>query len=105
MRSDLVFGAMKHVSNRFLLVKVLASATRNFHRPGARIEDTVNDVLARCGRADPIACESTVPISSTNGSRRSRPRTAVGRRAGTATVLPVGKNSQAASEPSAALVA
>jgi len=105
MRSDLVFGAMEHVSNRFLLVKVLASATRKFHRPGARIEDTTNDILARCGCADPIACESTVPISSANGARRSRPRPAVDRRAGTATVLPVRGNSQTASEPSGALVA
>jgi hypothetical protein len=31
MRLDLVFGAMKQVSNRFLLAKVLAKATRALH--------------------------------------------------------------------------
>ena len=105
MRSDVVFSALKQVSYRFLLAKVLAKATREFHRPGARIEDTINDVLVRCGRVNPIAVENAVRPSSTNGPRRSRTRPAVGNRTGTRTVLPVGRNSQVASEPSAVLVA
>lgn len=55
MRSDLVFGAMAHVPNRFLLTKLASKATRKLHRPGARIQDTANDVLARFRRANPMA--------------------------------------------------
>ena len=47
MRSELVFAAMAHVPNRFLLIKLAATATRKFHRPNTRVEETVNDVLVR----------------------------------------------------------
>lgn len=105
MRSDLVFDAMTQVSNRFLLVKVLAKATRAFHRPGGRVEDTTNNVLVRCASANPIEGENVVRLSTTAGSRRSRPHAAVMHRAGPLTVLPGSKSSQAPSEPSRALVA
>ena len=105
MRSNLVFGAMKQVSNRFLLAKVLAKATREIHRPGTRIEDTTNDVLLPCDCAYPIADENAVRISTTVGSRRSRPHPAVVHRAGIFAVLSVGASSQAPSESSRVLVA
>jgi hypothetical protein len=105
MRSDLVFSAMKQVSDRFLLAKVLAKATRALHRPGVRIEDTTNDALERCGRTNPIADEDAVRISTTVGSRRSRSGPAVVRRARAFRVLPVGESSQAPSEPSRVQVA
>ena len=47
MRSDLIFAAMTNVSNRFLLTRLASKATRSFHRPNTRIEDTVNVVLER----------------------------------------------------------
>jgi hypothetical protein len=105
MRSDLVFGAMKQVSNRFLLAKVLAKATRELHRPGTRIEDTTNDVLVRCGCANPIAGENAVRIPTAVSSRSSRPRPAVVHRPGPFTVLPAGKSSQIPSELARVLVA
>jgi hypothetical protein len=55
MRSELVFGAIAHVSNRFLLVKLAAAATRKLHRPNTRIQGTMNDVLVRFSGAVPIA--------------------------------------------------
>jgi hypothetical protein len=55
MRSELVFGAMTHVPNRFLLTKLAARATRKLHKPNTRIQETVNDVLVRFSRAEPIA--------------------------------------------------
>ena len=55
MRSELVFGAMAYVSNRFLLTNLTAKATRKFHKPAGRIEDTANDVLVRFSHANPIA--------------------------------------------------
>jgi hypothetical protein len=55
MRSDLVFGAMRHVSNRFLLTRAAANATRKFHRPNTRIQDTANEVFERFGHVNPLA--------------------------------------------------
>jgi hypothetical protein len=54
MRSELIFGAMTHVSNRFLLTKLAAKATRQFHRPNTRIQDTTNDVLMYFSRSTSI---------------------------------------------------
>ena len=55
MRSELVFGAMTHVSNRFLLTRLASKATRKFHRPNTRIEDTANGVFERFTRGNPLA--------------------------------------------------
>lgn len=54
MRSGLIFDAKTHVQNRFLLAKLLAKAIRGLHRPGTRIQDTTNDVLARFSCSNPI---------------------------------------------------
>jgi hypothetical protein len=72
MRSELVFGATTYVSNRFLLIGVAAKATRRFHRPNTRIQDTVNEVLERCSRVNPLA---GVPYT---GNLQSFPRAAQG---------------------------
>jgi hypothetical protein len=58
MRSDLVFGAMTHVSNRFLLTRGAANATRKFHRPKTRIQDTANEVFESFRKANPVAVVS-----------------------------------------------
>jgi hypothetical protein len=55
MRSKLVFGAMTYVSNRFLLTSLASKATRSFHRPNTRIEDTANEVFGRFSHANPLA--------------------------------------------------
>nr|WP_245632612.1 DNA-directed RNA polymerase subunit omega [Edaphobacter aggregans] len=55
MRSELIFGAITHVSNRYLLIKLAAKATRKFHRPNTRIQDTTNDVLMYFSRSSPIS--------------------------------------------------
>jgi hypothetical protein len=57
MRSDLVFGAMTNVSNRYLLSQLASRAARKLHRSGTRMQDTTNDVLLRFSRANPIGCE------------------------------------------------
>jgi hypothetical protein len=68
MRSELVFGAIANVSNRYLLTRLTSKAVRGMHKPGVRIEDTINDVFVRFSRASPIACEQaprkplTVPM-------------------------------------------
>lgn len=54
MRSELVLGAMRNVPNRFLLTGLAAKATRKFHRPNTRVQETVNEVLVRFNRASPV---------------------------------------------------
>jgi hypothetical protein len=54
MRSELVFGAMTYVSNRFLLTRVAATATRKLHRGNSRIQDTANEVFGRFRHANPL---------------------------------------------------
>jgi hypothetical protein len=55
MRSELIFGAMTYVSNRFLLSRLAAKATRSFHRPNTRIPDTANAVFERFTHSNPLA--------------------------------------------------
>jgi hypothetical protein len=55
MGSALIFRAKSQVPNRYLLAKLLAKATRSFHKPGSRIQDMTNDVLVRLSRSNPIA--------------------------------------------------
>jgi hypothetical protein len=57
MRSDLVFGAVANVSNRYLLSQLASKAARKLHRSGTRMQDTTNDVLVRFSCANPIGCE------------------------------------------------
>ena len=61
MRSELIFGAIAHVSNRFLLTKLASKATRKFHRPNTRIQDTTNDVFAHFSRSSPIPVVRYIP--------------------------------------------
>lgn len=58
MRSDLVFGAIKRVPNRFLLTGLAAKAVRSFHVPNTRIQDTANEVFERFTRVNPLAAVS-----------------------------------------------
>jgi hypothetical protein len=51
MRSDLIYEALDTVQNRYLLCQLASKATRKFHRPNTRIQDTMNDVLVRVGHA------------------------------------------------------
>jgi hypothetical protein len=53
MRSDLVFGALAHVSNRYQLCQLASKATRKLHKPNTRLQDTTNDVLVRFHTTNP----------------------------------------------------
>jgi hypothetical protein len=55
MRSELIFGAMTYISNRFLLTRLASKATRSLHKPNTRIQDTANEVFERFAHADPFA--------------------------------------------------
>jgi hypothetical protein len=51
MRSDLIYEALDTVNNRYLLCQLVSKATRKFHKPNTRIQDTMNNVLVRVGDA------------------------------------------------------
>jgi len=52
MRSDLIYDALDTVRNRYLLCQLISKATRKFHKPNTRVQETMNDVLVRVGDAN-----------------------------------------------------
>ena len=55
MRSDLIYGALTYISNRYLLCQLASKATRKLHKPYARLQDTTNEVLVRFHQISTIA--------------------------------------------------
>ena len=55
MRSDIVFGAVAQVANRYTLCQLASKATRKLHKPTTRIEDTANEVFVRFHHESPAA--------------------------------------------------
>jgi hypothetical protein len=53
MRSELIFGALTHVSNRYQLCQLASKATRKLHKPNSRLQDTTNEVLFRFRNSNP----------------------------------------------------
>jgi hypothetical protein len=51
MRSNLIYGAIAPVQNRYMLCQLVSKATRKFHRPATRVQDTMNQVLERFAHA------------------------------------------------------
>jgi hypothetical protein len=49
MRADLGLIALAHESNRYLLTRLIAKATRKLHRPNTRVQDTMNYAFERFG--------------------------------------------------------
>ena len=60
MRSEMVFAAERRLPNRYLLCRVLATATRKFHKPTTRIEDTTDALLRRIAKANAAPLVATV---------------------------------------------
>lgn len=60
MRSDLIFGALTHVSNRYQLCQLASKATRKLHKPNTRVQDTTNEVMVRFRYQNPVAATSIV---------------------------------------------
>lgn len=61
MRSDLVFGALSKVKNRYQLCQLASKATRKLHKPNTRLQDTANEVLARFRTTQPAAVGAPEP--------------------------------------------
>jgi hypothetical protein len=72
MRSDLIFGALTHVTNRYELCQLASKATRKLHKPNTRLQDTTNEVLDRFRDTVPM----TVTPQSTSRSTAMEERRA-----------------------------
>ncbi|WP_260737361.1 hypothetical protein [Tunturiibacter lichenicola] len=68
MRSELVFKAIAHESNRYLLVKLVAKGTRSLHRPNTRVQDTTNEMFERF--AVPASTAESVPFEQIPDQQR-----------------------------------
>lgn len=71
MRSDLIFGALAHVTNRYQLCQLASKATRKLHKPNTRLQDTTNEVLVRFHEARPSASPLEVPETTQIQQRRA----------------------------------
>ena len=52
MRSKLIHGALRPLGNRYTLCQLASQATRRFHKPNTRIQDTMNEVLTRLAQVE-----------------------------------------------------
>jgi len=76
MRSELIFGALTHVNNRYQLCQLASKATRKLHKPNTRLQDTMNDVLVRFRVSSPAAAppaprQQQEPVSVPHPQRRA----------------------------------
>ena len=60
MRSNLIYGDLSPVENRYMLCQLVSKATRKFHRPATRVQDTMNQVLKQF--ADARAAEKVMSV-------------------------------------------
>lgn len=51
-RSDRVFDALHTLRNRYMLCQLASKATRKFHKPNTRIQETMNEVLERIATSE-----------------------------------------------------
>ena len=71
MRSDLIFGALAHVKNRYQLCQLASKATRKLHKPNTRLQDTANEVFVRFHDQSPVAASESVTEVSQVQQRRA----------------------------------
>ena len=72
MRSDLIYDALDTVRNRYLLCQLISKATRKFHKPNTRVQETMNDVLVRVGNAgEPNSVIEVATIQVAEPQRRA----------------------------------
>jgi hypothetical protein len=70
VRSHKVFQALHTLQNRYMLCQLASKATRKFHKPNTRIQDTTNEVLNRISGAERESVMSE-PLNATEAQRRA----------------------------------
>ncbi len=76
MRSELIFGALTHVSNRYQLCQLASKATRKLHKPNTRLQDTMNDVLLRFRETSPAAAAAAARTETVSLPQQTQRRAA-----------------------------
>jgi hypothetical protein len=71
MRSQLIFGALTHVKNRYELCQLASKAARKLHKPNTRLQDTMNEVLVRFHDSNPLGESDSVVEQSSKPERRA----------------------------------
>jgi hypothetical protein len=61
--------ALAHESNRYLLTRLIAKATRKLHRPKTRLQDTMNDAFKRFGCSKPRIAHHTAEAANISEGR------------------------------------
>ena len=71
MRSQLIFGALTHVRNRYELCQLASKAARKLHKPTTRLQDTMNEVLIRFRESNPMGAASPAVETTRTQERRA----------------------------------
>jgi len=71
MRSELIYDALRTVQNRYLLCQVASKATRKFHKPNTRIQETMNEVFGRFAESESPTHLVAQPELSVKAQRRA----------------------------------
>jgi hypothetical protein len=61
--------ALARESNRYLLTRLIAKATRKLHRPKTRLQDTMNDAFERFVCSKPTATRRAAEAASSSQGR------------------------------------
>jgi hypothetical protein len=61
--------ALTRESNRYLLTRLIAKATRKLHRSNTRLQDTMNDAFERFGCSKPGADRRVAEAASSSEGR------------------------------------
>ena len=69
MRAELTSMALAQESNRYLLTRLIAKATRKLHRPNTRLQDTMNDAFEWFTRPKTIADRRTAEADRSSERR------------------------------------
>lgn len=63
MRSGLIFRASDHISNRFLLCRMIAASTRKMHRTGSSTSQSINQSLLALRGNTETEPQQTSPVT------------------------------------------
>ena len=71
IRNLLVFDALQTMPNRYMLCQLAFQATRKFHKPSTRIQETTNQVLERIASPEHRQEVATEPETVASAQQRA----------------------------------
>ena len=70
IRSNIIFGTLHTLPNRYMLCQLASKATRKFHKPNTRIQETTNEVLNRIADSERTTVMAE-PLNVNEAQRRA----------------------------------